>query len=90
MSAQMPPRLPGLQYVEIDKTANEVIVGKCVVPGLGLRIGLAFAGQFVHMSPAGARQMAPDWEKPIAVNNGLDWIATALRQAADELDGGLN
>lgn len=82
----MPKRREGLELVELDPTSTDVVVGKCIVPGPGLRIGLTFGATFLHFSPAGARRVARGFETEFAKANGLDWIAVALREAADELD----
>lgn len=83
MNATLPPKQgPGL----IDPNDGTVTVGVVVIPGVGPRIGLAGVGAFLHFSPAGARRMAHKWETPEAHAVNLEWVAEALREAADEVE----
>lgn len=80
----MPPRHMGFELIDLDEPG--IAVGKCFVPGAGLRIGLQLEGKLVHMSPAGARRMAADFDTPTAHGHDLGWVAEALRQSADEVE----
>ncbi len=82
----LPPRNPGVELLALDPEDSALTVGKCFVPGAGLRIGIMLQGKLIHMSPAGARRVAKSWETPQAKAAALDWVATALREAADEID----
>ena len=84
MSAELPPREDGLEAVPLNYQG--VVVGKVPVRGVGFRVGLQGGGRALLMSPARARRFAKDWRSPQAVAAGLDWIATALVEAADEID----
>lgn len=83
---KMPPRSAGLEMVPLDPADNTLTVGKVPVAGAGLRVGLMCAGDLMLMSPAKARRMALDFETPEAVKHELDWVAFALREAADEIE----
>jgi hypothetical protein len=80
----MPPRREGVELVPIDEPG--VTVGKCIIPGVGVRIGVMQNGALVHMSPAGARRMAAHFETAQCVAAGIAWIAQALRESADEVE----
>lgn len=86
MSGQtpLPPRAEGLHGIPLDDKG--VTVGKVPVRGVGLRVGLMGAGHAMLMSPAKARRWAAEWRRPEAVAVGLDWIATALEEAAGEIE----
>lgn len=84
MTAALPPRSEGLEGIPLDHQG--VVVGKVPVRGVGFRVGLQGAGQALIMSPAKARRFAETWRSPEAVAAELDWIATALIEAADEID----
>jgi len=80
----MPPRSAGLEGIPLQH--DGVVVGMVPVRGVGFRVGLQGAGQALIMSPAKARRMAPDWRSPEAKAAGLDWIADALEEAANDID----
>jgi hypothetical protein len=67
----------------------DLIVGKVTVPGAGVRVGLQCSGALAHMSPVGARRMAARFEDDEAKAAGLEWVAHALREAADEIEAQL-
>lgn len=81
----MPPRHAGLELLPVDPSDNTLTVGKVPVAGAGLRVGIMCAGQVVLLSPAAARRYAKEFETPLAAEHELDWVATALREAADEI-----
>lgn len=80
----MPPR----QDAELIPLNDDgLTVGKIPVVGVGLRVGLMTMGRLALMSPAKARRLARDFETPDAIAAELDWVAFALRQCADEIEG---
>lgn len=82
---KMPPRREGLEFVTLHADDNTLTVGKVPVLGVGFRVGLTLAGQIILLSPWAARRFARDFETPQAVEHELDWVAVALREAADEI-----
>jgi len=83
---KMPTRSAGLELLPVDPNDSTLTVGKVPVLGVGLRVGLMCAGQVIQMSPAQARRMAKEFETPTAIEHELDWVAVALREAADEIE----
>ncbi len=84
MTASLPPRSDALETIPVNH--DGVVVGKIPVRGVGFRVGLSGAGKTLVMTPARARRFARDWRTDAARAAGLDWIAEALVEAADEID----
>jgi hypothetical protein len=82
---KMPPREAGAVLVPLDD--DGLTVGKVPVAGVGLRVGMMTMGTLALMSPAKARRIARDFETPEAIAAELGWVAFALRQCADEIEG---
>lgn len=82
----LPPRHPGLVWVDPAKERDSLIVGKVPIAGVGLRVGMMVDQKLVHMSPTKARRMALAFEAPEAVEADLGWVAHALRECADEIE----
>ncbi|MET4683723.1 hypothetical protein [Brevundimonas faecalis] len=80
----MPEKHQGLLGVPLNDAS--ITLGLIPVQGVGLRVGMKGAGHLILMSPAKARRMGKSFDQPEAQHADLDWIAGALREAADELD----
>ncbi len=84
MTGNLPPRSDALETIPVSH--DGVVVGKVPVRGIGFRVGLSGAGKTLVMTPARARRFAAEWRSDAARAVGLDWIADALVEAADEID----
>ena len=84
MTGNLPPRSDALETIPVDH--DGVVVGKIPVRGIGFRVGLSGAGKTLVMTPARAHRFARDWQTDAAREAGLDWIADALIEAANEID----
>jgi hypothetical protein len=86
MKPRGPERIAGVIPWSPDPHGDTLLVGKCIVEGFGLRVGLSYGAMAMHMTPVEARALAAQFETPSAYAVELDWVAGALREAADEID----
>lgn len=78
------PEKSGFGLIPADDPG--VTVGVVPVVGPGFRVGLMMDGRLALMAPAKARRLAKSFESGVAKAAGIDWIAEALREAADNCE----